>query len=39
MIWAILALALGGVAKSAIGAGVPIIATPVLKMIRMGILP
>jgi uncharacterized membrane protein YfcA len=32
MIWAILALALGGIVKGAIGAGVPIIAIPVLTM-------
>jgi len=32
MIWAIIALALGGIVKGAIGAGVPIIAIPVLTM-------
>ncbi len=32
MIWAIIALALGGVVKGAIGAGVPVIAIPVLTM-------
>ncbi len=32
MIWAIIALAFGGIVKGAIGAGVPIIAIPVLTM-------